>query len=189
MRVPTVLYDACVLYPAPLRDLLIQLALDELFRAKWSNSIHDEWIRNVLKVRPDLSSQQLDRTRALMNFHVLDALVEGFEKIEKTLDLPDPNDNHVLAAAIVSSSDMILTFNLKDFPDKILSTYHIKAMHPDDFLMCLLDKGQGSVFQSLKSTRLRLRKPPKSVDEYLEILDKQGLRNTVKLLNNFKRSL
>lgn len=58
----TVIYDACVLYPAPLRDLLMQLALTGAYRARWSEQIHDEWTRNVLKNRPDLTSAQLDRT-------------------------------------------------------------------------------------------------------------------------------
>ncbi|WP_345685903.1 hypothetical protein [Novipirellula caenicola] len=59
----TVVYDACVLFPAPLRDLLMQLALTGLFRARWSSMIHDEWTRSVLKVRPDLTVEQLSRTR------------------------------------------------------------------------------------------------------------------------------
>jgi hypothetical protein len=73
------LYDACALYPAPLRDLLMQLAMMDLFSAKWTNAIHDEWIRNVLIQRPDLRQAQLERTRKLMNAHVLDCLVEGYE--------------------------------------------------------------------------------------------------------------
>lgn len=68
----TALYDANVLYPAPLRDLLMHLAMTGLFRAKWTNEIHEEWIRNVLENRPDLTRNQLERTRDLMNEHVLD---------------------------------------------------------------------------------------------------------------------
>lgn len=71
----TVLFDACVLYPAPLRDILVQLATTTLFRAKWTNEIHDEWIESVLKNRPDLSLPQLERTRNAMNRAVLDCLV------------------------------------------------------------------------------------------------------------------
>lgn len=75
----TVVYDACVLYPAPLRDLLMHLALSDLYRARWSDLIHDEWTRNVLASRPDLTQDQLNRTRQLMNAHVRDSLVTGFE--------------------------------------------------------------------------------------------------------------
>ena len=71
----TVLYDACVLYPAPLRDLLMHVAVTDLYRAKWTDAIHDEWTRNVLKDRPDLKPEQLQRTRELMNSHVRDCLV------------------------------------------------------------------------------------------------------------------
>jgi hypothetical protein len=66
----TVIYDACVLYPAPLRDLLMWLAVTDLFKARWTDDIHDEWIRNVLKNRPDLSLEQLTKTKNFMNAHV-----------------------------------------------------------------------------------------------------------------------
>lgn len=110
------LYDASVLYPAPLRDLLMQLALSDLYRAHRTNDIHDEWIRNVLGNRPDLAPEQLDRTRALMNASVRDCLVENYRELIPALDLPDLDDRHVLAAAIVANADVIVTFNLRDFP-------------------------------------------------------------------------
>ena len=94
------LYDACVLYPAPLRDLLMHLAMTDLYHAKWTNDIHDEWIRNVLANRPDLKRSQLERTRELMNKYVRDCLVEKYEHLILSLRLPDLNDRHVLAAAI-----------------------------------------------------------------------------------------
>lgn len=94
------LLDACVLYPAPLRDLLMHLAVADLFHAAWTEEIHDEWIRSVLADRPNLSRRQLERTRDLMNVHVRDCLVTGYEHRIKALSLPDPDDRHVLAAAI-----------------------------------------------------------------------------------------
>lgn len=99
MATPIVLFDACVLYPAPLRDLLMHLSLSGLFRARWTNEIHEEWINNLLEQRPDLNRIQLERTRALMNTHILDALVENYETLTPKLSLPDPHDRHVLAAA------------------------------------------------------------------------------------------
>ena len=185
----TVLYDACVLYPAPLRDLLMELALSNLYRAKWSNRIHDEWIRNVLKSRPDLAIDKLERTKELMNLHVLDSLVENFEEVEQVLNLPDANDNHVLAAAIVSSSDVIVTFNLKDFPDDHLIKYGIEAQHPDHFLMHLADLDLSAFLTALKNTRSRLKNPPKSIDEYLNILKQQRLIKTVSLLEEHKTAI
>ncbi len=109
----TVVYDACVLYPAPLRDLLKRLALTDLYRARWSDQIQNEWITAVLRNRSDLTRQQLERTRSLMNEHVRDAL----------------------AAAIKCGADLILTFNLDDFPEHALASYGIGACHPDPFLV------------------------------------------------------
>lgn len=183
------LYDACVLYPAPLRDLLMELALTEIYRAKWSNRIHDEWIRNVLKSRPDITKDKLERTKQMMNMHVLDALVENFEDVEKILTLPDPNDTHVLAAAIVSKADVIVTFNLKDFPHDQLIKYNVKAQHPDLFLMHLSNLDETSFLMAVKNTRLRLKNPPKSVDEYLIILKKQGLPKTAAFLEQHKDAI
>ena len=96
----TAFLDASVLYPAPLRDLLMELAVADLYRAKWSNAVHEEWIRAVLHNRSDLTRAQLERTRDLMNAHVRDAIVTDFEELIDVLDLPDPDDRHVLAAAL-----------------------------------------------------------------------------------------
>lgn len=105
----TALYDACVLYPAPLRDLLIRLAMTGLFRAKWTDDIHDEWIRNLLVDRPEIKPEYLKKTRDLMNKHVLDSLVTGYHELIPVLKLPDPDDRHVLAAAIRAKASVIVT--------------------------------------------------------------------------------
>lgn len=118
----TVIFDACVLYPAPLRDFLLRLSITGLFSAKWTDQIHDEWIRNVLKSRPELKDK-LPRTRELMNNAVQDSLVTGYESIIENLKLPDTDDRHVLAAAIRSNAQAIITFNLKDFPNDVLVQY------------------------------------------------------------------
>ena len=117
----TVIYDACVLYPNYLRDILIQLAIADLFRAKWTNLIHDEWIRNLIENRPDLPREKLNQVKDLMNSQVRDSLVTDFEQLIPSLTLPDPNDRHILAAAIVAEADVIVIFNLKDFPDLNIS--------------------------------------------------------------------
>jgi hypothetical protein len=95
----TAIFDACVLYPAPLRDLLMNLAITDLFRAKWTDEIHDEWIRNVLKNRPDLTKERLQRTRDLMNSHVRDCLVCGYQDLIPSLTLPDENDRITLKSS------------------------------------------------------------------------------------------
>ena len=81
MHISTVIFDACVLYPAPLRDFLMHLAITDLFRARWTDAIHDEWTRSVAESRPVLKPAQLQRTRDLMNAHVRDCLVTGYEEL------------------------------------------------------------------------------------------------------------
>lgn len=74
---PVIIFDACVIYAAPVRDLLMELAVRDIFKAKWTEDIHAEWIRNLLKNRPDLKASQLEHTRSLMNQSVRDCLVDG----------------------------------------------------------------------------------------------------------------
>jgi predicted nucleic acid-binding protein len=183
------LYDACVLYPAPLRDLLMQMALTDLYRAKWSPMIHDEWMRNLLRNRPDLTRERLERTRERMDAHTRDCLVIGFEDLIGALDLPDPDDRHVLAAAIHGRADVIVTYNLPHFPPEHLSPYGIEAQHPDEFLTHLIDLAPGPVCAAARTHRLRLKKPPKTVTEYLETLEHHSLSQFVAHLRAFEELL
>lgn len=181
----TAFLDAPVLYPAPLRDLLLELAVADLYRAKWSNAVHEEWIGAVLKNRPDLTRAQLERTRDLMNAHARDALVTDFEPLIDVLELPDPDDRHVLAAAIKGRADLIVTVNLKDFPAEKLDPWGIEAQHPDEFLTHQFHLSQPIFLQAVKTVRLRLKNPPKSVEDYLDTLRAQGLLATVKAIEPF----
>lgn len=182
-------YDACVLYPAPLRDLLLQLALTDLYRAHWTDDIHDEWTRNVLANREDLTKDQLQRTRELMDAHVRDCLVTGYQSLIPALQLPDENDRHVLAAAIRSGADVIVTYNLKDFPPDCLGEFGIEAQHPDEFITHLIDLAPSKICGAAKKIRARLKKPPRTVKEYLEVLEKQQLPETVAKLREFEELL
>ncbi len=181
----TAVFDACVLYPAPLRDRLMHLALTDLFRARWTDEIHEEWIGSVLKSRPDLSRQQLERTRTLMNAHVPECLVVDYQDLIPTLQLPDPNDRHVLAAAIRSRADRIVTFNLTDFPAATLDRYGVEAVHPDDFVAQLFTLRAALVCGAAKAQRHSLRNPPKTVEEYLGVLERQALVQTAARLRAF----
>lgn len=182
MNSQIVVLDSCVLYPAPLRDFLMHLTLLDLFQAKWTEEIHSEWIRNVLENRPDLSLNQLERTKDLMNSHVRDCLVEGYEHLIETLELPDENDRHILAAAIHSKADLILTFNLKDFPKEVLAEYDIEAETPDEFIFELLREDAEKVCLAAERQRLSLKNPSKSKEEFVETLRQQKLEKTSKLL-------
>ena len=163
----------------------MELALTDLYRAKWSAMIHDEWMRSVLKNRPDLSEKDIERTRTLMDMHVLDCLVEGFEPLIEAVELPDPDDRHVLTGAIRAGADLIVTYNLKDFPDELLMPYGVEAQHSDQFLDHLLDLAPGVVCSAVRTHRHRLRNPAKSVDKYLDTLERQALSGFVAALREF----
>lgn len=181
----TVIYDACVLYPAPLRDFLLRLAGTGLFAAKWTNRIHDEWIQGVLQDRPKLEGQ-LRRTRKLMDVAIPDCLVEGYESLEAGLELPDSNDRHVLAAAIRAGAQGIITFNLRDFPDDVLDRYDVEARHPDVFVVQQMDLHEPAVVNVAKTHRAALHNPAKPVDGYLDTLAAQGLVVTAERLASFE---
>jgi hypothetical protein len=185
----TVIYDACVLYPAPLRDFLMRLARTELFRARWTATIHNEWMAAVLADRSDLTRAQLEHTRDSMKRSVLDCLVVGYESLIPGLTLPDPNDRHVLAAAILAGAEVIVTFNLKDFPPAALEHYGIEAQHPDEFVTHLFDLAPEDVCAAAREQRLSLKKPPKTIAEYLDTLERQQLPETRMCLQRYAQLL
>jgi predicted nucleic acid-binding protein len=171
--------DASVLYPAPLRDLFMHLAVLDVFQARWTEQIHDEWTRNVVKNRKDITSAQLERTRILMNSHVREGLVERFEHLIQGLTLPDPDDRHVLAAAIAARADCIVTANLKHFPPKMLEPYGVTAIGSDDFLIRLFERDQDGFIQAVRAQRNKLRRPPITGSGLLSVLERQGLKRLV----------
>ncbi len=185
----TAVLDACVLYPAPLRDLLLQLSLAGLYRARWTDEIHDEWMAALLSRRRDLTRAQLDRTRALMNQSGLDCLVTGYANLVEGLQLPDKFDRHVLAAAIRCGAAVIVTFNRRDFPTAYLGQFGIEAQHPDEFIADLIDADRERALESVRRVRSRLRNPPLSTDEYLDILSRQALPATVAALERHRTSI
>jgi predicted nucleic acid-binding protein len=171
----TAILDACVLYPAPIRDLLLHLASAELYTPKWTDRIHDEWIRNLIANRLDLDATKLQRTIQEMKKAFPDACVEKYELLISSLQLPDEDDRHVLAAAIRCKADVIVTFNLKDFPSKDLGTFDIKAQHPDVFISNLIDLNPEKSVAAFKKQVSFLKNPPKSNEEVLGSLKKCGL--------------
>jgi predicted nucleic acid-binding protein len=170
----TVVYDACVLYPAPLRDLLLRVAMTGIVRARWSELILDECFRSILVQRPELT-EKLARTRELMNRAIPDCLVTGFEDLIEGLTLPDPSDRHVLAAAIRAGAQAVVTFNLRDFPASAMSKYGLEALHPDDFVLDLVDLAPGAVCAALVKQASALREPPMTVHQVLDRLLELGL--------------
>ncbi|HEY4320386.1 MAG TPA: PIN domain-containing protein [Gemmatimonadales bacterium] len=178
----TVVLDACVLYPAPLRDLLIRLTVAGIVRARWSDAILDEMTQNILKNREDLDAAALTRTRTLMCKAVPDCLVTGYQRLIEAIELPDPKDRHVVAAAVRAGAQAIVTYNLKDFPDHELERWNIEAKHPDEFVMESIDIARGIAIRCLVEQAADLKKPPQTPEDILARLHDLGLIRSVAAL-------
>lgn len=178
----TAILDACVLYPAALRDVLLSLASAGLYHARWTPAIQDEWTRNLLANRPDIDPAQLRVTQEQMMAAIPDCVVTHYEPLISGLNLPDPDDRHVLAAAIAGHADAIVTVNLKDFPAETLATYNLEAQHPDDFVMNQLELREYEALAAIKRMRARLRNPAKSPEDFIVILERNGLVQSARRL-------
>jgi predicted nucleic acid-binding protein len=178
----TAILDANVLYPAPLRDLLMRMAMQDIYLARWTDQIHDEWTRNVLQNRPDIKPEQLARTRELMNAHVRDCVVDGYQHRIPNLALPDPDDRHVLAAAIECNAQLIVTFNVKDFPTAALLPFGIEAQHPDDFIVSQRAADAEAVDRAIASQLASLRHPPQTMAMLFDTLERQQLTQAMRIL-------
>lgn len=170
-----VLYDANVLYPSTLRDLLIRVAQAGLVQAKWTHEILDEVFHKLAKNRPDLAPQNLARTRDLMTRAVRDCLVTGYEPLVGAVDLPDPNDRHVLAAAIKARAQVIVTSNLKDFPSAALEPWEMEAKSPDEFLLDQIDLSREAVYGAVQRIADSRERPPATFSDVLARLERDGL--------------
>ena len=159
------------------------------FKARWTDQIHDEWIGSLLRDRPDIPAERLTRTRELMNRAVPDCLVTEYEPFIEQLTLPDPGDRHVLAAAIRCQAGVIVTLNVRDFPDEVMARYGVSVQHPDEFLSHLFDLKPAVVCNAVREMRASLANPPKTVRELLDDLLKAGLPETVSLLETMDNLL
>lgn len=164
--------DANVLYPSLLRDLLIRLALADVTELQWSDAVQEEWTRNLLEHRPDLHRSQLRRTLERMEAALPGARVTGFEPLIPSLSLPDPDDRHVLAAALHAGA-RLLTFNLRDFPTN--QTRGVEIVHPDRCLTDLIAEFPGEVLSVLSEMSASLRRPPMSEEMIVRGLANLGL--------------
>jgi hypothetical protein len=180
-----ILYDANVLYPALLRSFLMYLGEFGLFRARWTDEIHNEWINALLRERPELSPIALARTRTLMDLHTEGALVTGYESLIPSINLPDLNDRHVLAAAIHARVNIIITYNLSDFPATVLAPYKIEAEHPDDFLSDLFDINPHAIIKAVHQQRSKLKNPPILANELIDSMERLKLTMTARNLREY----
>jgi predicted nucleic acid-binding protein len=172
---PVADYDACVLYPFHLRNVLVQCAVDGLVEARWTDDIHAEWMRNLAGSSPGTTLERLERTRDLMKVVLPDADVAGYQDLIPSLSLPDPDDRHVLAAAIAGKASLIVTWNLRHFPTADLRSHGVATVSPDDFLVGLHATFRNELIASVRRSRLNLRKTLPPVDEFINALKAQGL--------------
>jgi predicted nucleic acid-binding protein len=178
----TALLDANVLYPAPIRDYLLHLANLNLFKPKWSSKIQEKWITNLLLNRKDLNKEALEKTKAAMDSAFPDANIEKYENLIFGINLPDEGDRHIVAAAIKGKADVIVTFNIKDFPSTELSNYDIEVQSPDVFITNLINLDKIKCIQALNNQVKSLKNPPISREEVLVFLTRCGLIKSVELL-------
>ncbi|MGY1832611.1 PIN domain-containing protein [Geodermatophilus sp. SYSU D01180] len=179
-----VVYDANVLYPNALRDLLIRVAQAGMVQAKWTHQILDETFRNMQKNMEDITPEKIEILRTRMLAAIRDVLVRGHEPLIDALDLPDPDDRHVLAAAIKARAQTIVTFNLKDFPEDRLAPWQVEAQHPDQFVHDLIDLKKTTVFGEVQRMADSTKNPPLTVDEVLSRLSRCGLVESVDALRS-----
>ena len=182
----TAILDANVMFPVNVFDILAQFCIEGLFSAKWSQDIDDEWTRNLLASRSDITKEQVFKRRDRQRIALPDweVEVEKYQSLIAAINLPDINDRHVLAAAIAGHADSIVTFNIKDFPSSALDQYNIEAIHPDDFICHQLDLIPYQALTAIKHIRLRLKNPPYTAQELLDSYGRSGLTSTVTKLKD-----
>lgn len=179
----TALLDACVLYPMAMADALMSLATAGLFAAKWTTRIEAEWIRSLEDNRPDLQGR-LDYRREQMREAVPDWEVDeqAWTICARGLELPDPDDVHVLAAALAGHADCIVTANLKDFPAEVVAQLGIEVIHPDQFIVAQWDLDQLVAVAAFKRMRARWKKPQASAEDFATAMERGGLPATAQRL-------
>lgn len=176
----TCVLDTNVIYPLYTRDILFWFAHYDLYTIKWSKNIFDEW-SEVMK-RKGISSSEIKRRLEIANQAFPDALVDNYESLVESIYLPDPKDRHVVAAAIKTNANLIVTNNLKDFPDHYLKQFGLSAKNADDFLTDIIDLNNEIVVKAFKDIISNKKKPELSVSEILSIYRKNNLINTANYL-------
>lgn len=168
------LLDANVLYPFLVRDILLSLADAGLYQARWTGDIVAEWTRTFAAKRPEKRAL-IERTAKIMATRFPESLVVGYEALIPKLNLPDPGDRHVLAAAIVCEADVIVTWNERDFPADAVGCDRIQVQTPDDFILQIMDASPTTTRRALRTMRLRYRSPPYAATDLLRAMERAGL--------------
>ncbi len=181
----TAIFDSNVLYGARIRSLLMELAMSGLFRARWSPDINREWMRAVHE-KTGIELDRLEYVADCMERAVPDGLVSGYETLIPALTLPDPDDRHVLAAAIRCGASAIVTFNEKDFPKDSLDEFGIHTRHPDDFILDVDGINSGTLIEAAQADLAHYVNPTLTPEEYIADLQAAGLSGTAAHLTRLK---
>ncbi|APY11114.1 nuclease [Seonamhaeicola sp. S2-3] len=174
--------DTNVIYPIEIRDLLFWFAYYDMFTPKWSEHIFDEW-KDVMS-RKGVSEKEANRRVEKANTAFPDALVTNYSGLINNLELPDPKDRHVLAAAIKTNANIIVTNNIKDFPKDYLASFGLTAKTADDFLTDIIDLNPEQAVQAFKELVLHRRNPDLDEFQVLDILRNRGLKGTADFLHS-----
>lgn len=190
----TVLVDACSLVAALNRNLLLSLAEVEFFRLRWSEKILAETEAAIGKVLAERGSEDAAgqglRARNAMETAFQDAVVTGYEMLMPGLGpLPDPADAHVIAAAVKTRASVIVTENIKHFPELILTPLDLEAKTVDAFLADTIGLDTGRAVAAIRRMRMRFKKPELSAEALLLQMEARGLTQTVDALKGYVESL
>lgn len=169
------LLDANVLHPAFLRGAMLWFAEERLYRPAWSADILTEWRRSAQRRHPDISDDKLDQMQAIMSEQFAGAEITGYDAIVGALDLPDVDDRHLLAAAIVGRCHGVITANLKHFPPDKVAPFKMEIVHLDDFIVNIIDLHPSRAVAACKRHRAAMTKSKPTQDEYLERYKAAGL--------------
>jgi predicted nucleic acid-binding protein len=173
--------DANVLYPFLVRDVLLSFAHAGLYRPLWTDRINEEWSLNLIEKLPEREAQ-IKATVQVMNGAFPEALVGQYEDLIESLQLPDIDDRHVLAAAIRGDANIIVTENLKDFPSVVLERYGLDALTTDEFVLNVVETHPVDTVDALRRMRLRYTNPPHDPEQLLQAMLRCGLARTVAFL-------
>lgn len=181
----TAILDACVLADVFKRNLLLHLAEAELFRPRWSPEILDETERAILKI----TKGEADGTkqRAAIERAFRDACVTGYDALIPAVTLPDADDRHVLAAAIHTNAQVLVTDNLKDFPPDELGKFGVELKSSDEFISDTITLHEQTAFGALKTMRVGYQNPALSTGKIIQFAESRGLMTTALLLKEYEQ--
>ncbi len=187
----TVLTDACSLFSPLARNLLLSLAEAEFFRLRWSARILDETERAIARVLGDRrTAERAARARGAMERAFPEAAVTGYEDLTDGLQhLPDPDDAHVIAAAVKTRASIIVTENLRHFPRRVLEPLDLEARTADAFIADTIDLDTGRAIAAVRRMRERFKRPEMTPETLLTAMEAAGLTQTVDVLREHRLSL